>query len=532
MKEEIPRELKKAWKDTCKVVLGEEIGELEAYLPWLAEYTNKLVYAKSSISGKQVTFTMGEYCSSSKRISLDEVDFNAKYAPLNINEIKDIDSLARAVSERVCYTGNIVLGNSSNVHSSSNIMDGHFIYNSAHLGGCKYIAYGTVGRQCEYCFGGNAIAESSTCIKCHETTRDKRSFELWFSQSTSDSYYSFNLKNCSNAIFCFNLQNKNYCVGNIQLEKEKYSKTKVHLISQIADELKRKKKVIALLDIINASKLQKPPSLPAPPASKEILDKKQVEEAFKSTTRILLGKEMTGGLDAYASWLSKHIHPTDLCKSAASSAPLWRGNYGNNTILPKERLVSLEESRKLGELLKLENSEMESIDLHNAHKFIGKLAYLVCEWYEGTQSNLIDCTCYIDSANCYRTCGPIYSKYAGYSFWPKGSQYAFGADTLFDSSTCVNCYYSTRLTRCFELDGCSNCSDSYFCHNCENLSECMFCFNVKSKRYAVGNVEIGKEEYLKLKALLLAELSKKLEKDKTLDIDIYNIGCSKKSRKK
>ncbi|MFH1285160.1 MAG: hypothetical protein ABIH99_01115, partial [Candidatus Micrarchaeota archaeon] len=506
----IPSGLEKAWTNTCRVILGEEIGGLKAYLPWLAEYTNPIQYFKSDASGKKIAFTMDEYCRSSKRISLDEVDFNAKYKALDINEIKDIESLVQAVSDRIRYTGNIVLGNSSNVEKSSNIMDGHFIYNSTQLAGCKYIVHGTVGRQCEYCFGGNAIAESSTCIKCHETTRDKRSFELWFSQSTSDSYYSFNLKNCGNAIFCFNIQNKNYCIGNMPLGKEKYTKMKDHLVSQIVDELKKKKKVTALLDMIRMSRLQKPPSLPVPAAAKEALDRKSIEGAFKSTTKIVFGKEMSGGVDTYQKYLLRHTHPTDLCKSAASNAPLWRGNYGNNTILPKERLVSLEESRKLGEMLKLENSEMEKIDLYNAHKSIGKLAYLVCEWYEGTKSNLIDCTCHIDAVNCYRACGAIYAKYCAYSFWPKSSQYVFGADTLFDSSTCVNCYYSTRLTRCFELDGCSNCTDCYFCHNCENLRDSMFCFNVKSKRYAIGNVEMGEEQYLQVKKLLLEKIAGRL----------------------
>lgn len=66
------------------------------------------------------------------------------------------------------------------------------------------------------------------------------------------------------------------------------------------------------------------------------------------------------------------------------------------------------------------------------------------------------------------------------------------------------------------------------CHNIEDCQECMFCFNVKSLRYAIGNVEVGKERYLKIKRMVLDEISKKLEKDKNLGISIYNIGCKAK----
>ena len=82
-----------------------------------------------------------------------------------------------------------------------------------------------------------------------------------------------------------------------------------------------------------------------------------------------------------------------------------------------------------------------------------------------------------------------------------------------------------KLARCVEVDSSRSSSDCYFCHNVENCAECMFCFNVKAKRYAIGNVEVGKEKYMQIKKLVLAELAARLEKDKTLAISIYNIGA-------
>lgn len=57
----------------------------------------------------------------------------------------------------------------------------------------------------------------------------------------------------------------------------------------------------------------------------------------------------------------------------------------------------------------------------------------------------------------------------------------------------------------------------------------MFCFNAKSLRYAIGNVEVGKEEYLKVKARILASIFERLEKEKRLAHSIFNIGCPKRN---
>ena len=55
----------------------------------------------------------------------------------------------------------------------------------------------------------------------------------------------------------------------------------------------------------------------------------------------------------------------------------------------------------------------------------------------------------------------------------------------------------------------------------------MFCFNAKSLRYAIANKEYPKEEYLRIKKLILDELNSRLEKSKKLEMSIFNIGCHK-----
>jgi len=53
----------------------------------------------------------------------------------------------------------------------------------------------------------------------------------------------------------------------------------------------------------------------------------------------------------------------------------------------------------------------------------------------------------------------------------------------------------------------------------------MFCFNVKNKRYAIGNVEVGRERFMETKRMLLAKIAGELTVKKEIAGDIYNIGC-------
>ncbi len=225
---------KRRWATCCKILFGQEIGDLSDFAPWLMENIEEIGHRKSTLSGKEVVSAPIAYSKNSKWLSFDEVDFGKKFEPLNINEIKDIDSIAQAFSERFSYTGNIFFGNSGNIERSSNINDSFYIYNSARFGNSKYLAYSTIGRECSDCFGCNAISKSEFCIRCSQSHLNKRCFELWMGQNNSDSYYSYGIHGCSNAIFCFNAKSKKYAIGNLELDPAKYSKIKEKLISEMA----------------------------------------------------------------------------------------------------------------------------------------------------------------------------------------------------------------------------------------------------------------------------------------------------------
>jgi hypothetical protein len=118
-----------------------------------------------------------------------------------------------------------------------------------------------------------------------------------------------------------------------------------------------------------------------------------------------------------------------------------------------------------------------------------------------------------------------YGENAAVSFLALNSKYVYGCRRILESQFSVKCYNSLYLNRCFELDSCNKCSDSYFCHNSEALQDCMFCFNMKGRRHCIGNTQLEREEYAKAKDALVGQMADELMKTGRLNLNIYNIGA-------
>ena len=522
---EILEVLDRRWRNACRVVLKGEVSPLEDYLPYLSEYVEPLFTKKSSLSGKEVTVAFDDYSKNAKWLSFDETDYSRKFEPLSINQIKDIDSLVDAVSERICYSGSVILGNSGHVERSTNVSDSFYAMGIANMGDCKYLVLNAFGRLSEDCFGTYGPGESQFCIRCSQTFREKRCFEVWNSQNTSDCYYSYGLDACSECFFSFNLKNRKRCIGNLELDPSKYAQVKDKLLSEIVEKLKKDRRLPGILEIASKSRKADLKNLGQCADVEQYAgeDREIIEREFSTTANLILGRELFG-MDGYRAWLERHTHPIEERESAASGAIIYtlRHMIGIPPV-PPDRMLTIGEAEKLGISSMLSQIEAESISLENAHERIGRIAYFRVDIRTGANANLPECTACIDSSNCYRSSGTVYAKYCGYTFWPRSSQHCFGCDSVFDSSFCINCYRSQKLNRCFECDNCRDCSDSYFCHNCENVRDSMFCFNSKNLSHAIGNAPVEPGEYKSIKSMLLSQIADKLEKKKDLQLDIFNI---------
>lgn len=528
---EIYEPLNRHWKATCKAIFGEEVGELSEFEEWLAKYNNPLPSRKSSASGRNVSFVLPHYSKSAPIFSMDEVDFNRKFEPLNINEVKDMDSIAEAVRERIAYTGNIWLGNSQFVAESTDIMDSFYVFKSSQITSSKYIAHGFHMEFSENCFGTLHHGNCVNCIRMMDSDFLSRCFEVYGCEETADSYYSHHIFNCKNCLFCFNIRNAHHAIGNLELPQEKYLELKRKLMGEMANELRTKKELPTLLELVGNPE----PDIAEMREIKKNLGKKQaapihpeiIESAFSKTTGVILGKSLTG-IEKYHNWLSEFMKPTKRCKSALTGEEMIVVGTPYYIRYPENRLASEEESILLGNSLKIAPEELERFGLEKAKKFIGKIAYFHPGVDFGKLSNIIESHENVNATDMFRSVINISSKKCAYSYVIIESESIFGCHSIRQSGFLLRCYLSSKLNRCFEVDSSRECFDCYFCHNCENVQDSMFCFNVKNKRYAIGNSVFARDEYLRVKGMLREELVSRLKEGKGLKLNIFNIAeCGK-----
>src|SRR3989338_647879 len=243
-----------AWKATSKILFGEELGELREFDSY---FRNAAIgkTATSLFSGLQVWVASEQYSDKAKFFDYsNELDqYNRLISQsIDINNIKDIDSIIQSIGEKFVYAGNKILGNSKNIENSDAVVDSTAVLNSSIVEKSKYVAYGYLVRESENYFASMSSGQSSHIVRCFYNNTLRRCFEVSTSIGSSDCYFSYNLLNCTDCIFTFNSRAKRYTIANTQLTKDSYSKLKTKLIAEVADELKRKKKfdfsIIEIMD--------------------------------------------------------------------------------------------------------------------------------------------------------------------------------------------------------------------------------------------------------------------------------------------
>lgn len=520
--------LDKAWRATCRVLLGQEACPLSKCEDWLKEYMDGPFSRTSAVSKKPVYFSMDDYSPGAKYLSFEEADLTKKFEPLSINDMKDMDSVAEAVQERTFYTGNIVLGHSSFIEGSCNVHDSHFVLGSSGVVDSKYVAFSRHVRGSEYVFGQHGADKDIHLVKCTGAEM-KRCMECHMAEVLSDCYYCGKVQNCIECMFCFGAENISHAIGNTRLPKDKYYSLKKKLLSDIADELSANGRVFSLLELLEkAGAHKKDARLKFGKEQEPPFDISPIERAFQNTTRLLVGRKLEG-IDNYADYLYRHV-PIDMpSKSALSGNRVLSCGYRLHMFKLYDfegRLATDNELREIGKIGVGEEAVSKmGFSLDSAAEALHPVAYFNLDKVAGKNSNYKDCTVLINSQDVYKGSAFTWDKKCAYGFWPSVSEAVFGVVLLFESSFSMNSYYSKKLTRCMEVDNCETCSDLYFSHNCENVRDSMFCFNTKNRHHSIGNAELPPETYKKVKSSLVAQMADELEKKKTLKWDIFTVGA-------
>lgn len=515
-------DINQAFKTTFKLLLGAEPQlELDDIAEYLKRWHANPTLVSSSISGKPVSVSSDMYKKNLKFISEDEIDFSKNFK-LDINEIKDIDSIVEAIQDRVYYAGNKVLGESKDIENSDNIFNSYYVRNSSNISACKYVAYTShIRDSSEFIFGCTWFLRSKYLIRCLGADNITRCFETYYSTNSSDLFFCFGCHATTNAMFSFNLRSKRNVIGNLELPKDKYAQLRKKLVDESREYLEKHKDFYSIFDwqkpsqelaIVLKSKVN------LPQAKKPKTNFEVIDSAFKSTCKVVLGQEI-GSLKEYENYLLEGQQPVQKVDTF----------FGNKTYfspflffgqIPKSRMLSLEEAEEMGKQhVQIEDSD----NLETIMKKIADVAFFRIDLDEGKNENNDYTHVVYHGSHSYKVADITFGKYCAYSTLALNSEYLFGTNWAIHSQFSIKCYNSVNLTRCFELSDCRSCTDSYFCHNSENLNDCMFCFNTKSKRYAIANVEVGKERYMEIKKLVLKEIAAKLEKNKILEWSIFNL---------
>lgn len=254
----------------------------------------------------------------------------------------------------------------------------------------------------------------------------------------------------------------------------------------------------------------------------------ELEDGFRKTCRILLGAELPGLLDDYGPWLGGHVPLPYPARSMLSGREVWMPpplNYAGRRF-DTSRIFSMEE---MGALPKspFRPEEILGADLASiAGRFSRPVAFSCGNFRYQEHRNVDKCSGAGGGMNVYYSEDAYLNiKNIAFCNYVLCSTNLFGCHAGPQSNFCIHAYNSVNLSRCFEVDGCSRSSDLMFCHNCENVHDGLFCFNAKNLRNAVGNREVGREKYIQIKRMLLARAMGELKERKTLELDIYDLGC-------
>ena len=506
-----------SWRSACRILFGREIGPLSRYGAWLGESLPRGARRKSHVSGKEVAVAFDAFPLDARFVSSEELAINKGYG-VSENDMKDIDSLMRALSEKCEYAGNRHLGNSAFVESSDIVLDSQFVCNSTNVEESQYVASSFMIRKgSKHIFGCGALGDGEFLVRVTDSYGQKRSFESSMVGTSSDCHFCHNVLGSREMMFCFGQRNKSYCIGNTPFPKEKYLELKRKILDEVAGILEKEGSFPALHELV--PNVQGAASLALAP-EKIAQDMAPIEKGFATTFNILL-KRQPGSIKEYEKWLTErtigvHGAATPFCSQTfvPDSMPVLKD-------FPKARLVTARES---AELSRLQMPQECLTGLKGVLAGLGSIAFFTPELRDGQNSNLLACPHAYNVVNAYKGYDAVYAENIALSSMALNSKYIYGCHRAIESQFSLKCYNSQYLNRCLELDSCNRCTDSYFCHNSEALSDCMFCFSMKGARHTIGNTALGKEKYAQLKGALVAQIAGELGKNRELKLSVFGIG--------
>jgi hypothetical protein len=84
-----------------------------------------------------------------------------------------------------------------------------------------------------------------------------------------------------------------------------------------------------------------------------------------------------------------------------------------------------------------------------------------------------------------------------------GCEYVAASQRSNSSTFCLRLEDSKECSNSFGVSWSNKIVNSFFIHDAANMQDCMFCSHMNSKQYCIANMQFTKEEYEKIKAMIL-----------------------------
>lgn len=200
-----------------------------------------------------------------------------------------------------------------------------------------------------------------------------------------------------------------------------------------------------------------------------------------------------------------------------------KGLFANDILLPEVTTCAL--SGKDTWILKYENETLEKIasqesiaDEFNKHEWmksrvpINSIEEILKYWREIDykiaekviySENVLNSDSIFNSSHIYNSVSIFDSKNIIYSYKISNSNYLLCSR---DSDSCTLGFRFKENLFCssgFEVSYSNKVAKSMFIHDCYDLYECLFCSHIRSKKYCIANMQFEKEEYFRIKKLVI-----------------------------
>ena len=116
------------------------------------------------------------------------------------------------------------------------------------------------------------------------------------------------------------------------------------------------------------------------------------------------------------------------------------------------------------------------------------------------------------SAGIYRSMMMLSSQNMVFCYNCDSSKNLVASRDSFASTSSFRLNQTGYTSSSYDVIWSSKVSKSLFINNCFDLFECMFCNNIRSRKYCIANMQFEKEEYTKVKEMVLAWIVDGLKK--------------------